>query len=91
MQLIESLESRLEKQGAADSLSATKHFVNALGLNEVLRYKNAFDRSEIYKKLPPAERDFVYQQPVLQKERLETNSIGHGLKDSSTRERAGPN
>lgn len=82
MRLIESLESRLERPRSTDSLSATKHFLQSLKTpNEELRYKNAFDHSEVYKKLPPAERDFVYQRAVLQKERLEAKSISHGLKD----------
>jgi hypothetical protein len=82
MQLIEGLESRLERRHSTDSLSATKHFLQSLKTpNEELRYKNGFDHNEAYKKLPPAERDFVYQRAVLQKERLEAKSIGHGLKD----------
>ena len=73
MQLIDSLESRLERCRSTDSLSATKHFLQSLKTpNEGLRYKNTFDHSEIYRKLPPAERDFVYQRAVLQKESLET-------------------
>ncbi len=72
MKLIESLESRLERRRATDSLSATRHFLQSLKTsNDELRYKNAFDHSEFYRKLPPAERDFVYQRAVLQKERLE--------------------
>ena len=74
--LIESLESRLERPRSTDSLSATKHFLQSLKTpNEELRYKNAFDHSEVYKKLPPAERDFVYQRAALQKESLETRLI----------------
>ncbi len=76
MQLIESLESRLERPRSTDSLSATKHFLQSLKTpNDELRYKNTFDHSEIYRKLPPAERDFVYQRAVLQKENLETRLI----------------
>lgn len=82
MQLIESLESRLERPRSTDSLSATKHFLQSLKTpNDELRYKNSFDHSEIYRKLPPPERDFVYQRAVLQKERLEAKPISHGLKD----------
>ncbi|MGH9949403.1 MAG: hypothetical protein ACRD6X_19700, partial [Pyrinomonadaceae bacterium] len=77
MQLIDSLESRLERRRSTDSLSATKHFLQSLKTpNDELRYRNAFDHIEIYKKLPPAERDFVYQRAVLQKERLEARVIG---------------
>lgn len=77
IQLIESLESRLERPRSTDSLSATKHFLQSLKTpNEELRYKNKFDHSDVYRKLPPAERDYVYQRAVLQKERLETDSPG---------------
>lgn len=71
-QLIDSLESRLRRRHLTDSVSATKHFLQSLKTpNEELRYKNAFDHSEAYRKLPAAERDFVYQRAVIQKERLE--------------------
>lgn len=76
MQLIGSLESRLERRNSTDSLSATKHFLQSLKtLNDELRYKNAFDHSEVYRKLPPAERDYVYQRAVLQKDHLEEKLI----------------
>lgn len=79
-QLIESLESRLERRQMKDSVSATKHFLQGLKTpNAELRYKNEFDHSEIYRKLPPAERDFVYQRAVLQKESLETRLIDTSL------------
>lgn len=58
-----------------ESLSATKHFLKSLRTpNDELRYKNAFDHAELYRKLPPAERNFVYQLANNQKEQLE-NSI----------------
>ena len=76
MCLMESLESRLERPRSTDSLSATKHFLQSLKTpNDELRYKNAFDHNDIYRKLPPAEKDFVYQRAVLQKESLETRLI----------------
>jgi len=76
MQMIGSLESRLERRNSADSLSATKHFLQSLKTpNDELRYKNAFDHSEAYRKLPPAERDYVYQRAVLQKDHLEEKLI----------------
>lgn len=79
-QLIESLESRLERRQIKDSVSATKHFLQSLKTPEAeLRYKNEFDHSEIYRKLPPAERDFVYQRAVLQKESLEARLIDNSL------------
>ncbi len=79
MQMIESLESRLERRRSTDSLSATKHFLQSLKTsNDDLRYKNPFDHSAIYRKLPPAERDFVYQRAVVQKEQLEVNKAGDG-------------
>lgn len=79
IRLIESLESRLERPRSTDSLSATKHFLQSLKTpNDELRYKNAFDHSEAYRKLPPAERDYVYQRALDQKERLDAKSIGAG-------------
>lgn len=79
-QLIDSLESRLGRRHLKDSLSATKHFLQSLKTpNEELRYKNTFDHSGIYRKLPAAERDFVYQRAVLQKEGLETKLLDNGV------------
>ena len=63
----------MERKYLNDSLSATKHFLQSLKTpNEELRFKNNFDHSELYSKLPPAERDFVYQVATEQKEKLET-------------------
>ncbi len=71
-ELIESLESRMERRYLGDSLSATKHFLQSLKTpNEELRFRNNFDHSQVYRKLPPAERDFVYQQATSQKNQLE--------------------
>lgn len=79
-QLIDSLESRLGRRQLKDSVSATKHFLQSLKTpNAELRYKNEFDHCEIYRKLPPAERDFVYQRAVLQKESLEKSLIERAL------------
>ena len=73
--LIDSLESRMGRRYADESLSATKHFLQSLKTpNSELRFKNAFDHSELYHKLPPAERDYVYQRATEQKSRLETAS-----------------
>lgn len=78
--LIDSLESRLGRRHLKDSLSATKHFLKSLKTpNEELRYKNAFDHNELYRKLPAAERAFVYQRAVLQKERLESKLFDNDL------------
>lgn len=72
-QLIDSLESRLGRRHLKDSLAATRHFLQSLKTsNDELRYKNSFDHSDVYRKLPAAERDFVYQTAVLQKEGLES-------------------
>ncbi|MBX3291035.1 MAG: hypothetical protein KF855_17125 [Acidobacteria bacterium] len=80
-QLIDSLESRLRRRHLKDSLSATKHFLQSLKTpNEELRYKNTFDHSDLYRKLPAAERDFVYQRAVLQKEGLESKLFDHDLR-----------
>lgn len=71
-QLIDGLESRLGRRHIQDSISATRHFLQSLKTpNDELRYKNPFDYHEVYRKLPPAERDFVYQRGVHQKEDLE--------------------
>lgn len=73
--LVESLESRMGRNYIEESLSATKHFLQSLRTpNDELRYKNSFDHRELYRKLPPAEKDFVYQLANHQKEQLE-NSI----------------
>ena len=75
-QLIDSLESRLGRRYLNDSLAATRHFLQSLKTpNYELRYKNEFDHSDVYRKLPAAERDFVYQRAVLQKEGLESKLI----------------
>lgn len=79
-QLIDSLESRLGRRQLNGSLSATKHFLQSLKTpNDELRYKNTFDHSDVYRKLPAAERDFVYQRAVLQKEGLESKIFDNDL------------
>ncbi len=70
--LIDSLESRLQRRELKDSMLATKHFFESLKTsNENLKYKNNFDHQEIYRQLPPQERDFVYTKTTRQKENLE--------------------
>ena len=70
--LIESLETRLHRRELKDSILATKHFFESLKIpNENLKYKNSFDHLEIYRLLPPPERDFVYAKTTQQKENLE--------------------
>lgn len=70
--LIDSLETRLQRRELKDSILATKHFFESLKTpNENLKYKNAFDHQEIYRQLPPQERDFVYARTTEQKENLE--------------------
>jgi len=79
-QLIDSLESRLGRRQLKDSLAATRHFLQSLKTpNDELRYNNEFDHREVYRKLPAAERDFVYQRAVLQKEGLESKLIYNEL------------
>ncbi|MGI8542150.1 MAG: hypothetical protein ACR2MD_01565, partial [Aridibacter sp.] len=74
--LIESLESRLERPKLNNSISATRHFFESLkSPNESLKYKNDFDHREIYRNLPPQEKDFVYQKATKQKENLEYRLI----------------
>lgn len=75
-QLVESLELRKEREQFKDSLSATKHFLQSLKTpNDELRYKNSFDHAGVYRKLPPAERDFVYRRASEQKELLESKLL----------------
>ena len=70
--LVESLESRLQRRELEDSLLATKHFFESVKTpNKELKYKNNFEHREIYQKLPPQERDFVYARATQQKENLE--------------------
>jgi hypothetical protein len=70
--LIESLQSRLQRREIKDSLSATRHFFESIKSPEKeLKYKNSFDHREIYQKLPPQEKDFVYRRATEQKENLE--------------------
>ncbi|HRH46087.1 MAG TPA: hypothetical protein PKY82_30870, partial [Pyrinomonadaceae bacterium] len=70
--LVESLESRLQRRELEDSLLATKHFFESVKTpNKELKYKNNFDHQEIYQKLPPQEKDFVYARATQQKENLE--------------------
>jgi len=70
--LIDSLESRLQRRELKDSMLATKHFFESLKTpNENLKFKNAFCHQEMYRQLPPQEKDFVYQRTTRQKENLE--------------------
>lgn len=70
--LIKSLESRLSRLEIKDSLLATKHFFESVKTpNKELKYKNNFDHRELYQKLPPQEKDFVYTRATRQKENLE--------------------
>ena len=70
--LIESLESRLQRNDIKDSLFATKHFFESIKTpNDSLKYKNTFDHREIYQRLPSQEKDFVYGRATQQKENLE--------------------
>lgn len=74
--LIESLESRLNRRNPTDAILATKHFFESIKMsNDALKYKNDFDHRDIYRKLPPQERDFVYERAVRQKENLEYRLI----------------
>ena len=73
--LVDSLESRMGRKYFDESLAATKHFLQSLKTpNEELRYKNSFDHRELYQRLPPAERDFVYQRATQQKDHLESTA-----------------
>ena len=83
--LVDSLESRMGRKYIDESLAATRHFLQSLKTpNEELRYKNSFDHSDLYRKLPPSEKDFVYQRATEQKNRLLSTSQKfsdqHGLR-----------
>lgn len=70
--LIESLQSRLQRRDIKDSLLATRHFFESIKSPEKeLKFKNSFDHREIYQKLPPQEKDFIYARAAQQKENLE--------------------
>jgi len=70
--LIDSLESRMERKYLNESLSATKHFLKSLNTsNNELRLKNGFDHSELYKRLAPAEKDYIFEMATWQKDQLE--------------------
>lgn len=86
--LIESLESRLERRDLQTAISATKHFFESLKIpNESLKYKNDFDHREIYRKLPPQEKDFVYKKTEQQKENLEYRLFYNSLQLIKTSEK----
>lgn len=87
--LVDSLESRMGRKYIDESLAATKHFLQSLKTpDRELRYKNSFDHSELYRRLPPSERDFVYQRATEQKDRLLSTSQKfsdqHGLRTDIT-------
>lgn len=87
--LVDSLESRMGRKYIDESLAATRHFLQSLKTpNEELRYKNSFDHSDLYRKLPPSEKDFVYQRATEQKNRLLSTSQKfsdqHGLRTDIT-------
>lgn len=70
--LIDSLESRLHRRELNSAISATRHFFQSLkSTNDTLKYKNAFDHRDLYRKLPPQEKDFIYFKAIWQKENLE--------------------
>lgn len=72
VKLVESLDARLNRRELKEAISATKHFLESLKLPaENLKIKNDFDHREIYRRLPPQEKDFVYAKAVAQKENLE--------------------
>ncbi len=76
--LVDSLESRLDRKEIRDSISATRHFFESIRNPDAdLRYKNSFDHQEVYRKLPPPEKDFVYRRAVQQKENLEYRQVFH--------------
>jgi hypothetical protein len=70
--LVESLEGRLNRRDLETKHKATRHFFESLKTeNEKLFIKNEFDHSAVYEKLPPHEKDWIYNRASLQKENLE--------------------
>jgi len=74
--LIDSLEKRLERSDLKNATGATRHFYLSLKTpNENLKIKNSFCHKEIYQKLPPPEKDFVFQKAMRQLGNLEYRSV----------------
>lgn len=70
--LVQSLENRLVRRDLDTKHKATKHFFESLKTeNEKLFIKNEFDHREVYQKLPPHEKDWIYRHASEQKENLE--------------------
>lgn len=70
--LVQSLENRLVRRDLDTKHKATKHFFESLKTpNEKLFIKNEFDHREVYQKLPPHEKDWIYAHASQQKENLE--------------------
>lgn len=74
--LIDSLEKRVERSDLKNATGATRHFYLSLKTpNENLKIKNSFCHKEIYQKLPPPEKDFVFQRAMRQLGNLEYRSV----------------
>lgn len=70
--LVQSLENRLVRRDLDTKHKATKHFFESLKTpNQKLFIKNEFDHREVYQKLPPHEKDWIYARASEQKENLE--------------------
>ena len=70
--LVESLAERLNRRDYETKHKATKHFFESLKTeNEKLFIKNRFDHSVLYEKLPPHEKDWIYNSATEQRDNLE--------------------
>lgn len=70
-QLLQSLETRMERSDLRHSLAATKHFLSSLSIpDNDLRTPNEFDHKKTYQNLPPYEKDFVFSKAMHQRDLL---------------------
>lgn len=70
--LAQSLDARLNRRDTETKHKATRHFFESLKTeNGLLRVKNEFDHRGTYEKLPPHEKDWIYNRASNQKENLE--------------------
>lgn len=70
--LVKSLELRVVRRDLDTKHKATKHFFESLKTpNHKLFIKNEFDHREVYQKLPPHEKDWIYARASEQKDNLE--------------------
>ncbi|MBA4121590.1 MAG: hypothetical protein H0X72_03895 [Acidobacteria bacterium] len=70
--LVESLAERLNRRDFETKHKATKHFFESLKTeSEKLFIRNRFDHRALYEKLPPHEKDWIYNRATEQRDNLE--------------------